>query len=507
MNNIFTPRAVSEEVWRARGYRRYGAHDLSSVRAVDPRLERDEPAWLRESLTAPGWVIPKVSPLPDHRLFGWTPYAQLRPDHPVRPRREFHNHEGLRHRPEGCICGVAHSGPPIRRIRMWGAQISRPDREIEYTWDWYQRPLRGLGRLEHERKLCEWAPVEAVPTWVKILNERQRDNSVEALVPTGHLHPDTGEVVVPLDRPHAHLDWAKYLYMKGEGRAKRFGTHPRMVNSNFAAPEGVIFWAIEGTLKLDAIVSAGWPGIETGSVTLWDSWEYDYDTDEDGPHRWTVDELDELAGRHLAGRRVPIVCDSDWADNDKVRRQLDAAVALLASHGVDAVGCAPPPGESRGWRYLNGEECFKKQGVDDYLFGFDLADRHDALLAMPVREEIVASAIDIEATNASQRPAGRETGRRLLYWAQNNANEAGEFSKRRHEIAEAIDRDPRRVDDAWERFLARGAFEPVEGGEGDRYYAGVGVGGRPQFRSTASVYRLREDLRRRAARTLRDWLA
>ena len=50
---------------------------------------------------------------------------------------------------------------------------------------------------------------------------------------------------------------------------KRWDTHPRCTRDRFLAAEQV--WLhMEGTLKLDALVSAGEVGADVPSVTLWD---------------------------------------------------------------------------------------------------------------------------------------------------------------------------------------------------------------------------------------------
>ena len=104
---------------------------------------------------------------------------------------------------------------------------------------------------------------------------------------------------------------------------------------------------MEGTLKMCAVVEAGYPAIDAGSVTLWhgDSAEAEWETGDFGEPYLVggfVREIDEFARRHLAGRRVAVVCDSDWDTNELVLQQTMQVVDTLVAHGANAVACAPP---------------------------------------------------------------------------------------------------------------------------------------------------------------------
>jgi hypothetical protein len=507
MDEVFRTRAVDPDVARERGYQRYEAGDREAVLVVDQRLGED-PGWLSRALICGGWVLPKCAPMPSHSQFWWTPYAQLRPDHPVMARSGVHDHDGLlhSHRDEGrCACGANHAAPPVRRIK-WPPP---PDRPPGVWHSWFQPPLRGLARLKHESSLCEWAAVpKGFRLPVPVLDGRS-DGKV--LVPTGHLHPDTGEMVVPLQGQHAHLDWAKYMYVKGQGRAQRLSTHPRVRAAGFDAPEGLFVFVIEGTLKLDSVVSAGWPGIESGSVTLWDAYAEEAEAEwEEGDFGEThlvggmqgFSELEEFAERHLEGIPTAIVCDSDWAENRLVRDQVDKAVSLLARCGVLAVGCAPPPGESRGWTHpVTALPMVKKQGVDDYLATFTPQQRHDALLDMPVREPACddASGLETAAHRAAQKPSGVETNFRLLQEMRQDAQPDGLVPYRREQLARRVGRNRSNVDDARDRLVKTGALTPITKAERVSNSEG-GV------RSIAPVYRLAAELRPTAGRSLREWL-
>jgi hypothetical protein len=429
---VFRKRAVSEEVARERGYRRYGADDAGRavLREIDRRLlEPEHAAWLRSVLVVPGWAMPRHAVMPGHSLFGAAPYTQLRPDRPVKPRRSVHNHNGMKHchrdddelrgRGGRCYCGDFHTRPPVRRGKL-------TPRGWEDWYGWWQPRLTGRERKHHEASQCEWADPSSVPKCVRTLDERD-DGKV--LVPTGHLHPDTGRVVVRRKGQHAHLDWAKYVYVNGEGKAAGLGTHPwvqRDLEWGVVAPEGVFFFVIEGTLKLDAVVSAGWPGIESGSVTLWNAEDEDYEAEwEEGdlgePYlvggAFVQNELEEFARRYLEGVPTAIVCDSDADVNPRVRRHVQAAVRLLKQCGVPAVGCAPPPGKPLGWKHrVYGLPMHEKQGVDDWLATKPERRRHDALLDLRVWDTKSDPPGLEAAVNAAVGPQG-EASYRDTRWA------------------------------------------------------------------------------------------
>lgn len=315
--------------------------------------------------------------------------------------------------------------------------------------------------------------------------------------------------MVPLVGPHTHLEWAKYLYVKGGGRAKRLSTHPRVRKREYAATEeGLFFFVIEGTLKLDSVVSAGWPGIESGSVTLWDAYGED-EIDEYAYGRFRgFEELRSFASRYLQGVAVPVVCDSDWADNWMVREQVDAVVAVLADCGVEAVGCAPPPGRPLGWKNpLTDWAMHQKQGIDDYLYWDAERDaprlseqRHDALLDIVVREPVVDDAPGLEyaVRRASGRADAQETDRRLLRELGRRTTDSGIVPWRSEALAHTTRRNERTLRDARLRLRGRG-LELLE--EHEHYLTDDGV------RTKPGLYQLAPELRPPARkRTLREWL-
>ena len=133
-------------------------------------------------------------------------------------------------------------------------------------------------------------------------------------------------------------------------------------------------------------------------------------------------EIDEFASRHLAGRRVAVVCDSDWDTNELVLQQTMQVVDTLVAHGANAVACAPPEGEPLGWnrpvrrRNLAGEggvldvEVRAKRGVDDWLGARPRRERHDALLGPVCRVEDSGPALSADDPRLKGiRRDGRQT--------------------------------------------------------------------------------------------------
>ena len=283
-----------------------------------------------------------------------------------------------------------------------------------------------------------------------------------------------------------------------------------MRSSGYAASEGVFFFVIEGTLKLDAVVSAGWPGIESGSVTLWDAYV------EEPEAEWEIgdfgevyleggmvgySELEEFAHRYLQGVPTAVVCDSDWAENRLVRDQVNQAVALPAGCGVAAVGCAPPPGEHRGWTHpFTGQPMRAKLGVDDYLAQFDPRQRHDAVLDLHVRDaKADPPGLEAAVRRAAEKKAGEEIHRGLLRELARDST-SGLVEYRPTVLARRLNRHIANIDRARDKHLDLDHVTEVVAAE--RVSNGSG-----EVRTLAPLYRLREDLRPpEHDRTLRDWL-
>lgn len=128
-----------------------------------------------------------------------------------------------------------------------------------------------------------------------------------------------------------------YVFPKG-AHAKRVDAHP-ISHDAFHDAERV-FFAIEGCIKADAIVSElleiGEPPavVSVPSVTLWLATGQARET-------WNVSELDLVAKRLLSGKVAVIVPDADWINNWMVYRQAMLLRSFLRERGVDARVAAP----------------------------------------------------------------------------------------------------------------------------------------------------------------------
>jgi hypothetical protein len=171
-----------------------------------------------------------------------------------------------------------------------------------------------------------------------------------------------------LDLPsevHVHRDYAKYLLPPGP-HGKRWDTHPRCTPDRFRAAERV-FLHLEGTLKLDALVSAGEVGADVPSVTLWDragamSWlDWPGGKPSSGPTSadfWEFaaelervrelqeDELLRFLREHVRAP-VIVVCDRDWQDNPLVALEAFSLRDAVRDAGLECA-VAAPPGKSKG---------------------------------------------------------------------------------------------------------------------------------------------------------------
>lgn len=152
----------------------------------------------------------------------------------------------------------------------------------------------------------------------------------------------------------------KYIFPKGP-EASRLDIHPDPTNvKNFVDGDGRVYWAMEGCIKADSILTSIKKEGETGasvvsnpSVTLWRNTETDW-----------------VAKKHLQGRDVILIPDADGEKNPAVRNEARSLQAALITKGVGRVVIAAPPLTKRG-----GIEAItlpsgakdQRKGVDDHL--------------------------------------------------------------------------------------------------------------------------------------------
>jgi hypothetical protein len=171
-----------------------------------------------------------------------------------------------------------------------------------------------------------------------------------------------------------HLHYSYELKPDGERLAKRIDVHPWALDL-FASAEAV-FFVIEGCIKADAVLSAGYPVFSVPSVTL-----------------WNADELPAFARHYLAGKTVLIVPDADGIKNPRVMEQARACRLALERMGLRAYVTSPP--------YARYKEDRSIKGIDDYL----AADGDIAALDVDTRE---ASELTGRATVALEMLINRD---------------------------------------------------------------------------------------------------
>jgi IclR helix-turn-helix domain len=175
-----------------------------------------------------------------------------------------------------------------------------------------------------------WPDRPTIPTTGKKLPKRWMHKPEEMTRHIERIHDGINIHDVHLDR-----NMAKYVFVPGEG-AKRLDVPPNVMGRlSQNAPRAFV---MEGCLKTDAVVSAGWFAYGVPSVTLWRAPEHKH-----------------FAGRYLAGEVLYIICDSDWYDNELVITQAMFCRTELRKLGVMAQVAAPPA--------ITGT----KVGVDDHL--------------------------------------------------------------------------------------------------------------------------------------------
>ncbi len=280
---------ISPTVWAARGVYRYGVHDEERVKESFAGFAVDVPTVRRIVRQSGGLVMPK------HAAPGYAPIPpQLRPDDPVvtNPQKRWHCH---------------------------------PDKLTE--WPVFP-PEAGKLAGRKLRPSLVLAPADAAA-------HVSRAKSADYDPSTGFGDHRGGN----RDDVHFHLGQAKYTLL-GKGICKRIDVHPWGVRRIADAER--VFFVLEGTLKNDAVLSAGEAVFSVPSVTVWDQ-----------------DELARFAREFLPGKCVFIVPDADWSRIPQVKRQALLVRSVLRGAGVHSQIAAPPHDLWLAENHL--------KGIDDYL--------------------------------------------------------------------------------------------------------------------------------------------
>jgi hypothetical protein len=334
-------RAVSEEVARERGYDAWDSSaDEPWVRELFARIPNAQ--WgatfgrLLRRAEIGGIIIPK------HPVPGCAPFfAQLRPNrddqHPVPelwpPRKHDHDHD----RPSETADGRKYFKSRALRgkAREWhvGGKHGH-DGIARYGKDEFMR-ADVMGEHEHPRDakyLLAPAPWEhyveshAHSDRTTIRHLESRRYAAE--------HAAAGQLIG--DTPILLGEHMHNKRRKKKGLEQRLDVHPQSLRMLEEGAERA-FFSIEGSIKADALLSAGEAAFAVPSITMWPALE-----------------LERFAHEYLAGRRVYVVPDADWEDNPMVAFQAFVCCDVLKRHGVDAKVAASPG-------------TYGAKGIDDFI--------------------------------------------------------------------------------------------------------------------------------------------
>ncbi len=217
-------------------------------------------------------------------------------------------------------------------------------------------------------------------------------------------------------------DWSK-------SRAKRLDIHPeaKELLEKAKAESARVFFALEGCLKADSLLSAGEAVFSVPSVTL-----------------WSAKELELFAQQWLPGATVFVLTDSDWHNPDVAMQGLLCRDALREM-GVDAYFAAPPSDHQR------------KNGVDDFLQGGGKVDDIQVVhrepppgLAKWVRQQ------------SWTRKDGQRRNADVLQWITVHADKKNRVQVPSTTIGRHTGHDPRSAGKAVVALVEAGALEPDE---------------------------------------------
>jgi len=332
---------------------------------------------------------------------------------------------------------------------------------------------------------------------------------------------------------HFHVPESKYVIAPGP-HGKRWDTHPSCTRDRFRAAERV-FLHMEGTLKLDALISAGEVGADVPSVTLWDrrgavswaDWPGGEPAEIKGDFWESFAQWEEAweAARHAQADEIavflrenvqaPVVIVVDRDHGYSVLNPLVALEALSlrdhvrAATGLPCVVAAPPEG---GNRRVKGSDDFQAEGgtPDDLVVIEPLVD------AAPGRAEFVrAYRHGARGGSGRKRPAKTvEQELALLDWYTAHSVSTGYVGRPARRIAARLGVSRDTVKRATVRLAAAGALE-IDGYYDDPEHRPRRPPSewraiqkeRRQGAVVPTLIRLREDLRPKLWEpTVRDWL-
>jgi hypothetical protein len=235
----------------------------------------------------------------------------------------------------------------------------------------------------------------------------------------------TGSTVFPyytrryaqmLKLPHMDETHEHELEVDETHFAKRLSWHPYRREERWGRDR--VLFLLEGSLKEASAVTAGEATFSCPSISLWD-----------------CRELEPFAKNHLIGKRVYVICDSDWQreDDDSVIRQTLQARDALRSFGVDTAYMAAPPPPDGHLEPSKGEPC-AKHGIDDHLaHGVTGSRRGTVDQLVVVKREVLWENLDAwilehevwDAKGATPREEARRRNTAVLRWIATHAAKSG----------------------------------------------------------------------------------
>lgn len=258
-----------------------------------------------------------------------------------------------------------------------------------HPWPVERLPSGRLLTKRHKRTNGKWTTVRALSESQVARHVFKYHGGKAAAIERG-LDPDLvltdptlvvvrDEIIAACNLNGVHLqppDAAKYVLPPGREWSERLDI-PKTTLKNLLHAK-VVFFGIEGSLKCDAMNSAGAVAFCVPSVTL-----------------WGAPELPRFVLASLRRKPVVIVPDADWCKKSEVMAQAMRLRTYLRSMGVDACIAAPPlvkephplTGELR--TVVEVDAAFRRRfgcdgelkGVDDYLaagrdlYGLDVIQR------------------------------------------------------------------------------------------------------------------------------------
>ncbi len=413
-DKVFKPRGVSLEVAEARPYVRYERRDTGSVDRADPKFRatmsaRQYGASITKIVNQCGGFVMVRRPVPV-RIDGLALppiLAELRPDEEVEtesPSTEPHEHRD----PKGWEVHIQAQHGGVN----WGAGEDE-DGDIHAHGDGAKYVFASNPTVDEPyRHTHPCSTVENTDAHIKKHHADKDETDGKSHEHTRRMKDKSQHLQ---DRLDIHLDAVPLLR---RARAHR----------------GRVFFALEGCLKADSILTAGEAVFSVPSVTLWDA-----------------PELAVFARRWLESVELYIVPDSDWESNDAVLAQSLNCRTVHRKYGVDAHIAAPQGLDTPGHE-PDCKHC--KLGVDDFL-GKHHGKIDDLLV---VDREAPYGITDFVGDQTGTRADALSIDAEVMEWLALSADRNGDVRSGAQTIAKASGLGVRRINRSIKRLIGYGAI-------------------------------------------------